>query len=157
MFLLPSVMVLVSAQAATPVQERADRFLDLVNSSYKALTYVASKAQWDAATDVTPAHDAATEAASQAMAAFTGNPALITEAKALLERKAELTPITVRQLERVLLERGRRADDEPEAGLGSHRRGDAAGLHPQQLRLQARREADHRQRDRRHPARTART
>jgi peptidyl-dipeptidase A len=103
MFLLPSVMMLVSAQAATPIQERADRFLDVVNSSFKALTYVASKAQWNAATDVTPAHDAASEAANQAMAAFTGNPALITEAKALLEHKAELTPITVRQLERVLL------------------------------------------------------
>jgi peptidyl-dipeptidase A len=104
MFLLPSVMVLVSAQAAaTPVQERADRFLDLVNASFKALTYVASKAQWAASTDVSPAHDAAAETAGQAMAAFTGNPTLITEAKALLEHKAELKPITVRQLERVLL------------------------------------------------------
>jgi peptidyl-dipeptidase A len=103
MFLLPSVMVLVSAQAASPVQERADRFLDLVNASFKALTYVASKAQWAAATDVSPEHDAASDTASQAMAAFTGNPSLITEAKALLEHKGELTPVTVRQLDRVLL------------------------------------------------------
>ena len=33
MFLLPAVMVLVSAPAASPIQERADRFLDLVNAT----------------------------------------------------------------------------------------------------------------------------
>ena len=103
MFLLPSVMVLASAQAAAPLQERADRFLDVVNATYKALVYVASEAQWNAATDVTPAHDAAAEVAGKAMAAFTGNPALIDEAKALLKSRPNSKPITVRQLERVLL------------------------------------------------------
>lgn len=96
-------MLLVSAQAVSPMQERADNFLNLVNDSYKALYYVASQAQWDAATDVTPQHDAATEAAGKAMAAFTGNPSLIKTAKELLEHKEQLTPITVRQLQRVLL------------------------------------------------------
>ena len=96
-------MLLVSAQAVSPMQERADNFLNLVNDSYKALYYVASQAQWDAATDVTPEHDAATEAAGKAMAAFTGNPSLIKTAKELLEHKDELTPITVRELQRVLL------------------------------------------------------
>jgi len=96
-------MLLVSAQAVSPMQERADAFLNIVNDSYKALYYVASQAQWDAATDVTPEHDAATEAAGKAMAAFTGNPSLIKTAKELLEHKDELTPITVRELQRVLL------------------------------------------------------
>lgn len=85
------------------MQDRADRFLDTVNASYKALFYVASQAQWDASTDVTPTHDAASETAGRAMAAFTGNPALIKEAKALLEHRGELQPLSVRQLERVLL------------------------------------------------------
>ena len=85
------------------LQERADRFLELVNASYQAITTVEQDAQWDAATDVTPAHDAAAEAAGRSRAAFTGNPALIREARALLERRAELTPLAVRQLERVLL------------------------------------------------------
>ncbi len=102
MLILPAVALLAVAQA-TPIQDRADRFLEIVNASYKSLVYVTSQAQWDAATDVTPEHDAASETASRSLAAFTGNPALINEAKALLAQKAELKPITVRQLERVLL------------------------------------------------------
>ena len=103
MLFLPGVMVLASAQAAAPLQERADRFLDVVNATYKALVYVQSQAQWDAATDVTPEHDAAAEVAGKAMAAFAGNPALIDEAKALLKSRNDLRPTSVRQLEWVLL------------------------------------------------------
>jgi peptidyl-dipeptidase A len=103
MLILPSAMILVSAQAAAPLQERADRFLDVVNATFKALTYVQSQAQWAASTDVTPEHDAASEVASKAMAAFAGNPAIITETKNLLAHRDELTPITTRQLEWVLL------------------------------------------------------
>ena len=91
------------AAAKSALQERADRFLSLVNASYQAVYTVEQRALWDAATDVSPAHDAAAEAAGKARAAFNGNPALITEAKALLEHRAELDPLTVRQLERVLL------------------------------------------------------
>jgi peptidyl-dipeptidase A len=103
MLILPAAMILASAQAAAPVQERADRFLEVVNATFKALAYVQNQAQWAAATDVTPEHDAASEVASKAMAAFAGNPALITEAKELLKHRDELTPITTRQLEWVLL------------------------------------------------------
>jgi peptidyl-dipeptidase A len=91
------------AQAAMPVQERADRFLETVNAAYKALVYVQSQAQWAALTDVKPEHDAGAEVAGKAFAAFNGNPALINEARALLERESELAPLTVRQLRRVLL------------------------------------------------------
>jgi peptidyl-dipeptidase A len=91
------------AQAAMPVQERADRFLETVNAAYKALVYVQSQAQWAALTDVKPEHDAGAEVAGKAFAAFNGNPALINEARALLERESELKPLTVRQLRRVLL------------------------------------------------------
>jgi peptidyl-dipeptidase A len=93
----------VRAQSAAALQERADRFLNLVNAGYQALYRVSSEAQWDAATDVTPAHDAASEAAGKAMAAFTGNPAVINEAKALLEHRKQLKPVTVLELERVIL------------------------------------------------------
>jgi peptidyl-dipeptidase A len=89
--------------AATPVQERADRFLLLVNAGYQALYRVSSEAQWLASTDVTPVHDASAEVAGRAYAAFNGNPALITEARALLDQRAQLDPVTVRQLEHVLL------------------------------------------------------
>ena len=86
-----------------PTQERADRFLSLVNASYQALAYVENEAQWKAATDVTPAHDAASEVAGKARAAFVGNPALITETKQLLLLRRELNDLTLRQLERLLL------------------------------------------------------
>ena len=90
------------ASAASPIQERADRFLALVNAGYKGLVRVSSEAQWLAVTDVTPAHDAASETAGKAAAAFNGNPAIINEAKELLTHRAELNELTVRQLDQVL-------------------------------------------------------
>src|SRR4051794_31224401 len=92
-----------SAGAVCSPQERADDFLKLVNASYQALYRVESEAQWLAATDVTPAHDAGSETAGKARAAFNGNPAIITEARELLKKKNELKPVTIRQLEQVLL------------------------------------------------------
>jgi len=98
---IAAAQLLCAADSNT--QERADRFLSLVNASYQALYYVESQAQWNAATDVTPAHDAAAETAGKARAAFVGNPALITETKQLLLLRRDLNELTVRQLERLLL------------------------------------------------------
>jgi peptidyl-dipeptidase A len=91
------------AVAKSEIQDRADRFLMVVNASYQALYTVAQRASWDASTDVTPEHDAASAAAGKAAAAFNGNPALITEARELLTHESELEPLTVRQLKMVLL------------------------------------------------------
>lgn len=102
--LLASVALLaVPVKAAGPVQERADAFLKLVNAGYQALYRVNSEAQWDALTDVTPEHDAASEAAGNAYAAFNGNPAVITEARELLAHKDALDDLTVRELNQVIL------------------------------------------------------
>ena len=57
---------LVSAAERSPLQERADRFLLLVNASFQALGTVNNEAQWLAVTDVSPAHDAASETAGKA-------------------------------------------------------------------------------------------
>jgi peptidyl-dipeptidase A len=99
----PALASTASPAARSPLQERADRFLALVNSTYQALYTVESRAQWNAATDVSPEHDAASTAASQARAAFTGNPALITEARELLAHAAELDSLSVRELRFALL------------------------------------------------------
>src|ERR1044071_5040156 len=96
--LLPSI-----ALAASPVQERADRFLNLANAGFQALFRVNAEAQWIAVTDVTPEHDAAVAATGKAFAAFNGNPAIITEARDLLTHEKELTPLSVRQLKQLLL------------------------------------------------------
>jgi peptidyl-dipeptidase A len=89
--------------AASPIQERADRFLALANAGYQALFRVNSEAQWNAVTDVTPQHDAAAEATGKAFAAFNGNTAIINEARELLVHQKELSEITVRQLKQLLL------------------------------------------------------
>ncbi len=94
---------LAGAAETNTIQARADDFLSLVNASYRALYYVQSEAQWKAATDVTPAHDAASETAGKATAAFVGNPALINETKQLLLHSSELNDLTVRQLKQLLL------------------------------------------------------
>src|SRR5689334_18273291 len=97
------VLATDGAEKKSDIQERADRFLELVNAAYQQLYRVLSEAQWAAATDVSPAHDAASETAGKASAAFNGNPAIIREAQALLKEKKNLKEITWRQLERVLL------------------------------------------------------
>jgi peptidyl-dipeptidase A len=88
---------------ASPVQERADRFLSLANAGYQGLYKVNQEAQWLAVTDVTPEHNAAAESAGKAFAAFNGNTALINEARDLLAHKTELNELTVRQLNQLLL------------------------------------------------------
>ena len=93
----------LAASAASPIQERADRFLALANSGYQGLYRVNSEAQWAAVTDVTPEHDAAAEATGKAYAAFNGNPAIISEARELLTHQNELNELTVRQLKQLLL------------------------------------------------------
>lgn len=101
--LAASVLSAAPLHAQTPVQDRADRFLSLVNAGYQALYRVESEAQWKASTDVKPEHDAASETAGRARAAFNGNPAIIREARELLAKRSELTDLQVRQLERCLL------------------------------------------------------
>ncbi|MEP6975150.1 MAG: M2 family metallopeptidase [Spartobacteria bacterium] len=99
----PSPAPSPAAKVDPALQERADRFLNLMNASYQALYRVNSEAQWKAVTDVTPAHDAASEAAGKAYAAFNGNPAVISEARELLARRTELNPLTARELNQVML------------------------------------------------------
>jgi len=101
--LLLLLLLELKAFAASPIQERADRFLALANAGYQALFRVNSEAQWNAMTDVTPEHDAAAEATGKAYAAFNGNPAIINEARELLTDQKELSELTVRQLKQLLL------------------------------------------------------
>lgn len=98
----PAPAASTSAEYASP-QERADRFLALVNSAYQALYKVNNEAQWNAMTDVTPEHDAAVETAGKAYAAFNGNVAVIRETRELLGYSDALDELTVRQLKQVLL------------------------------------------------------
>ena len=99
----PAATTATSGTPTSALQERARRFLEMMNSGYQALYTVNSEAQWNAVRDVTPEHDAAAETAAKAYAAFNGSPLVIKTTRELLEHSAELDPLTVRQLRQVLL------------------------------------------------------
>jgi len=128
------IVLRLATFAASPIQERADRFLALTNAGYQALFRVNSEAQWNAVTDVTPEHDAAAEATGKAFAAFNGNTAIINEARELLTHQKELSEITVRQLKQLLLNAAEGPMTNPE--LVARRCRDQAGIAHEWLRIQ---------------------
>ncbi len=111
--------IAVRAAEKSAIQQRADQFLALTNAGYQALYRVNSEAQWSAVTDVSPEHDAASETAGKAYAAFNGNPAIIGAVQDLLKHSDELDPLTVRQLRQALLNAGEGPMSNP--SLTNHR------------------------------------
>ena len=85
------------------VAEDARAFLELFESMFLGVFAVTGQAAWDASTDVTPEHEGARVAAGKAMAAIAGSPKVIEAARHFLEHKNALDPLTVRQLNRILL------------------------------------------------------
>ena len=86
-------------------QERDTRaFLDIMSGTLQPLQAVANQAAWAAATDVTAEHTAARAAAEKALAAVSGSKLVIEKTKALLAQKTELELLSVRQLEKLLLD-----------------------------------------------------
>lgn len=88
-----------------PVQQEAQAFLDSYSSTYLDLYYTSSLAEWNSNTriiegDTTNA--AATRAANEALAAFTGSVENIEKARALLQQREKLTPLQEKQLEKIL-------------------------------------------------------
>jgi peptidyl-dipeptidase A len=100
------VMLLVAGcgRASDPRSE-VQGFLDGYSARYRGLYYEASKAEWRSNThivegDTTNAH--ATRKAKEALAAFTGSAQNIERARSCLESRRGLTPLQVRQLEKIL-------------------------------------------------------
>src|SRR2546428_12915679 len=89
--------------AASPIQERADRFLKLANAGYQALYRVNSEAQWLAVTDVTPEHDAAAEPTGKAYPAVKQNPGNITAARDVINHQEEVKQPTDPGLRKIRL------------------------------------------------------
>lgn len=83
--------------------KEAKEFLALYNSLYQKLATVSSNAQWGSSTDVSEQHTGERIGADKALAAFTGNAQIIEKCRSLLKRKQSLDKITIRQLEKVLL------------------------------------------------------
>lgn len=96
-----ALLLVAAVQAASPEQERADRFLTLYNSLYVNFVTVSSENAWKSATDVRPENEGRRVAADEAFAAFTGDAAMAAEVDALLQLKDKLSPITLRQLNKI--------------------------------------------------------
>src|SRR4051812_17567624 len=85
------------------VQKDADAFLATVTGLLEPASTAAARADWVAATDVTPEHTAQRTGADKTYAAVAGSKLIIERTKALLENEKQLDELTVRQLRKLLL------------------------------------------------------
>lgn len=88
-----------------PAQAEADLFLDAYMEAYQDLYAAAAEAEWASNTRIVEGDTLTawqTRQANEALAAFTGSEENITQAQQLLEQREALTPLQVKQLERIL-------------------------------------------------------
>jgi peptidyl-dipeptidase A len=94
-----------SAPAAPGVRDEADRFLAAYTAEWQRLYYADALAQWESNTRIVEGdttNAARTRRTGEALAAFLGRAETVTTVRRLLERRAELTPLQARQLDRIL-------------------------------------------------------
>ncbi|HJZ11709.1 MAG TPA: M2 family metallopeptidase, partial [Acidobacteriota bacterium] len=101
-FFLIGIFSISDGSNESAAQKQADEFLTIYNSFYQRMYTVDGEANWLASTDVTDTHTGQRIGADIAYAAFLGSPYILEQSKKLLEKKQELSPITVRQLEKIL-------------------------------------------------------
>jgi peptidyl-dipeptidase A len=95
----------------------AQSYLDGYTRTYLRLAAASSEAQWASNTRIVEGDDTnakRTQAADEALAAFTGSVENIEAARSFLERRAELPDLVVRQLERILFLAGDNPQSVPE-------------------------------------------
>ncbi|MBM3984341.1 MAG: M2 family metallopeptidase [Planctomycetes bacterium] len=107
-----------ATQAPDPaLSADAQGFLDAYHAEYVRLVAASAEAQWASNTHIVEGDDTnaqRTQAADEALAAFTGSVANIERARAFLARADELPDLQRRQLERVLFQAGRNPQTAPE-------------------------------------------
>lgn len=89
----------------TQVQQEAQAFLDQYSNTYQDLYTKSAEAEWASNTKIVEGDSTnavATRKANEAFAAFTGSAENIEKAKAILDKKDELTPLQVKQFEAIL-------------------------------------------------------
>ncbi len=99
---LAACFLLVSCGGPS-AQQRAEEFLDIYENILAPLYAITSEAYWKSMTDVNDAHIGERIGAERSMAAFDGNVWVIETARALLAQQDRLDPVTVRQIEKILL------------------------------------------------------
>jgi peptidyl-dipeptidase A len=95
--------VSLNAQNTSTIRQEAKEFLTMYNTLYQKLGTVSAEAQWKAGTDVSPEHTGERIGADKALAAFQGNPYIIEKCKSLLQQSSSLDPMSVRQLNEIML------------------------------------------------------
>jgi peptidyl-dipeptidase A len=106
--LAATLLVALALQAgpsrkATPKEREARAFLETVSGLVQPLHTVANQAAWAASTDVTAEHTAARTSAEKALASVAGSKLVIEKTRALLKQKSDLDPLSMRQLDKLLL------------------------------------------------------
>ncbi|HEX6883392.1 MAG TPA: M2 family metallopeptidase, partial [Planctomycetota bacterium] len=119
--LLPALLLLPPACAAPrpdpELSAAAQAYLDGYTATYLRLAAESSEAQWASNTHIVEGDDTnakRTQAADEALAAFTGSAENIEAARAFLEQRKELPELQVRQLERILFLAGDNPQTVPE-------------------------------------------
>ncbi len=93
------------APDTTNFQDEVQTFIDSYTKQYLELSYTSSKAEWKSNTMIVEGdttNEAATKAANEALAMFTGSKDNIEMTTKFLESKDQLTDLLVRQLETIL-------------------------------------------------------
>ena len=86
-------------------QKEAQVFLDSYTEQYQSLYYIMAKAEWKSNTKIVEGDSTnaiATRKANEAYAKFTGSRENIDAAQKFLKMKDKLTPIQVKEFERIL-------------------------------------------------------
>jgi len=92
-----------SGGSARQSPQEVEEFLRMFSTLFEGVRYEAQKAEWASSTDVTDEHVGGRIAADKALAALVGSPAVITRVKGFLKHKENLSPLDVRQLQKILL------------------------------------------------------
>lgn len=100
-----TLLALIIGMGCSNIQKDTQAFIDDYTNEYLVLQYASAKAEWASNThivegDTTNAYN--TQVANEALAAFTGSAHNIETARKFLARGGELTPLQVRQLEKIL-------------------------------------------------------
>ncbi len=119
--LLALALMILSACLSSPgdpaLRAEVQRFLDGYSATYQQLTTVSSEAQWASNTHIVEGDESnarRTQAADEALAAFTGSAENIARARAYLAARDGLTHLQVLQLERILFLAGDNPQTVPE-------------------------------------------
>jgi peptidyl-dipeptidase A len=103
----PLLLLALGCNGKAKMQSEVQSYLDDYMSQYQKLYYASSLAEWNSNTkivegDTTNAYE--TRMANEALAAFTGSTENIDKARGYLAQKDRLTPLQVRQLQKILYE-----------------------------------------------------